>query len=405
MSHHSDFLIITGFILIFSALFKPLLDKFNFPALLGALSLGLLINGGSSLNLYQIHSETRSSLEVLSQLGLMFLLFQVGIRSDLRTLLEQVRKALVLGTTNFLFSGLMAFLGAYYLLGSSLLTSLFVGIALSATSVGVTTGIWSDAGELNTKSGGLLIDMAELDDLFSIAAMIILFSITPMILKGETVALTGKIFTLGMGLLVRSAFLILLCFLFARFIEPRLSQTLVKIDPSKKTLVMVTIGVCCLISILSQKIGFSVAVGAFFAGLAYSTDPNEQNIEETTDFLYKIFSPFFFAGIALSVDLSLVMESFTQGLVLFGVAVFGKVAGVWLPCQFMGEKEDALLLGFSMIPRAEIALFVALTGLNTAGISFSKQTYGAIVFATLFTNLITPLAVQYLFKKRRNSHA
>lgn len=127
----------------------------------------------------------------------------MGLKSDFERLLDQPPEASWIGLGNVLGSGGIAFLTAYNLIGWPLLPSLFVATALTATSVGVTVAIWEEAGQIDTREGTTLLDVAELDDLMGILLMTLLFSAAPLLRSsGDADLLSTPATTLG-GMLLK----------------------------------------------------------------------------------------------------------------------------------------------------------------------------------------------------------
>lgn len=399
MEHGENFLLFVGIIFALSALVRIGCKSFRLPPAVGYLCVGLALNFLNER--YGFFSEnSKHHLKLFSELGLMLLLFKVGIGSDVKQLIKQFKKALVLAASNFLISGFLGFLATYYVLQVDLLTSLFVGAALSATSVGVTSAVWSESGQLKSSNGSLLIDMAEIDDILGILAMIILFALAPRIANGESILLDWELVGTILSILVKTVILVTFCYSFAKYVEPWISQRAEDADSSYMFLCAITVGVCTLISYLSVKLGFSIAVGAFFAGLAYSKDPNENKIENGLELVYLLLVPFFFVGISMAVDLAKISEAIMPGIILSVVAIAGKIIGVVLPAKFLRIEGKSLLLGVSMIPRAEIALVIMVAGVSMPGVNVSSTIYISVIFVSIVTCVMGPLWTNYILQRQ-----
>lgn len=126
-------------------------------------------------------ASTGSLLDFLGTVGVVFLLFGVGLKTDIRGLREVLSRAGWIWAGNVLLSGGVGFLAARYLLDATFLPSLMVAVALTATSVGVTVGVWDSRDALDSRAGNILLDVAELDDISAVVLMALLFAVLPTI--------------------------------------------------------------------------------------------------------------------------------------------------------------------------------------------------------------------------------
>jgi Kef-type K+ transport system membrane component KefB len=286
---------------------------------------------------------------------------------------------------------------AAYLLGLGWLTSLVLGVALTATSVGVTAGVWQQSGHLDSEQGRLLIDTAELDDISGVVLMALLFAALPAIresggpllpvLGGTTLVFLAK-------LLAFTAF----CALFARFMEKPLISSFKRLEAPPEPMIMAA-GVALIIASLADFLGFSLAIGAFFAGLVFSRDPRTLKMEASFVPLYDFFSPFFFVGIGLEIAPEALLSGLGLGSVLLLVAVAGKVAANLLPVWLMSGLGAGLVIGASMVPRAEIAMVIMQQGLAQGPWAVPQEVYAAMVVVTAGTCILAPLGVRGLLER------
>ncbi|MEJ2628671.1 MAG: cation:proton antiporter, partial [bacterium] len=189
--------LLVGLIIVISILIRSFLVKIRVPSMIGFFILGFSLRVVNSS--FQILSPVDLDVfDFLAKIGVIVLLFRIGLESNLSGLISQFRHAVVNWISDFLISGLIGFFVAYTLFDLSLIPSLFVGIALTATSVGISVGVWQEAKALKTPTGELLTDVAELDDISGIVAMAILFAVIPVLKNGTE----GNQLT---GLMVKSA--------------------------------------------------------------------------------------------------------------------------------------------------------------------------------------------------------
>ena len=146
--------------------------------------------------------------------------------------------------------------------------------------------------------------------------------------------------------------------------------------------------------------GFSVAIGAFFAGLLFSRDPRSVKLDASFDTFYELFVPFFFIGIGLKIDLAALSTAFDLGMFLLIVAVLGKFVGVAVPVLLMNaEWKSAILLGVSMALRAEIAMIVMQHGLQIGAGTVPPRVFAAMVVVSAATSILVPLVLRPLLRR------
>ena len=200
----------------------------------------------------------------------------------------------------------LGYLVMIYLLGFAQIPSLIAAVALTATSIGVSLAMWRQHEALGTRKGQILTDVAEMDDLSGVALMVLLFAILPVLRETEdAVSANGEIFRalLGTGGAFFLSFVLFagLCIAFARYGEERLT-TAFKRFASQPELMVFVAGIAILIAGVAAWLEFSAALGALFAGLAFSRDPEAVNIDAGFSGVYHLLAPFFFIGIGLAVE-------------------------------------------------------------------------------------------------------
>ncbi len=391
-------ILLIGCVIVLTMLLKAGLKKVGVPPLVGYFILGFLLS--LTNNQWHILSSACAEIfEFLAKIGLICLLFRVGLESNLQGLLAQLRRATIIWIGNVGISGLMGFFTAFYLLHLTLITSLIIAVASTATSVGISVAVWEEQEALSSASGELLVDVAELDDITAVVVMAMLFTLLPS-LKGEGGSwsllpeLAGTLSFFTLKFLFFGAF----CFFFAQYMEQPMTKYFRHLRPAQDVmLIVVSIGF--IIAALAELLGFSLAVGAFFAGLVFSRDPDTIKIEGSFLPLYELFTPLFFIGIGLDLDASSMVPALGLGLILTGAAVAGKVIGAGVPVGLMSGLSGGLLIGVSMVPRAEIAMIIMHRGLKLGDWAVPANVYGAMVLVSALTCIGAPPVVRYLFNK------
>lgn len=390
-------LLLVGIVIALTTLVRSVLGRLSLPALVGYLSLGVLINALDRMWPF-LTPEVEHGFRFLQDVGVVVLLFRIGLESNLPALVHQMRRASELWAGNITLSAGLAFIATFVVLSYGLLPSLFVTAALTATSVGVSTAVWNEAGAIGTDTGALLIDVAELDDISAVIFMSVLFASVPSLhseLGGASLSAIGR--EVGFLILKFIGFCAG-CFLFSKYVEAHLTSWFGKLDPDLGPMLLVVgLGFC--IAVLAAWLGFSLAIGAMFAGLAFSRDPREKRIDRSFAALFGFFSPFFFIGIGLSVEMTGFGQALGLGAVLLAVAVAGKIVGTWLTAAATVGGTAGVLIGVSMVPRAEVAMIIMQHGRALGDWAVPPELFAAMVLVTLATCLFTPPVVHLLLRK------
>ncbi len=391
-------ILLTGAVVAVAIPVKGVLERTPVPPLVGFLLMGL------GLRLADDHwgllgTGALDVFRYLAKVGVVMLLFRIGLESNLRGLLAQLRRASLVWVADVAISGTLAFWAAYSLLGMTLLTSLVVATAMTATSVGISVAVWERANALDSPDGELLIDVAELDDISAVILMALLFAVLPMIrtegLDWDLLPVVGRTAGIFLAKLVGFGGL---CALFAHFLEEPMTRSFRRICP-RPNLMLLVVGIGLIFAALAGMLGFSLAIGAFFAGLVFSRDPESVKLEAAVLPLYALFTPFFFIGIGLDLDPGSLTAAATAGGILLLVAVGAKLVADGLPVAALRGAKAGVLLGVSMVPRAEISMIIMHKGLRLGDWAVTPRAFGAAVVVSAGTCMIVPLVVRSLLER------
>ncbi|MDC0832798.1 cation:proton antiporter [Geitlerinema sp. CS-897] len=387
-----------GIILTLAILIKAIFNRKGIPALVGFLGLGFLLN---LLNIqFQFIDEVGYEVfEFLAELGIISLLFRVGLESDLAGLKKQLPRASLIWVFDVLVNATFGFFAAYVLLEQALIPSLFVAIAMTATSVGVSVAVWQNQNATDSPDGELLLDVAELDDISGAVLMALLLALAPTIYHSGSQGSLGALAletsgTFFLKAIVFGAF----CFCFSQYIEKKLTTWFNRIEPKPDPMLEV-VGIGFIIASIAGLLGFSVAIGAFFAGLVFSRDPDAVKIDASFDAIYELFTPFFFIGIGLKLEPSALITGLGWGAILLVAAVAGKLLGAGVPALLKTQWKGATLIGVSMIPRAEISTIVMQKGLALGSWAVSDRVFAAMVVVSAMTTTVIPILLSSLLDK------
>ncbi|MBD3386991.1 cation:proton antiporter [candidate division KSB1 bacterium] len=397
--HLSLLVLLFGGLIVAAILLKTWLSRIGIPPMIGYLALGLALRIIADQT-GMLSKEGEEVVHFLAQIGVITLLFRVGLESHLSGLLKQLRSASFIWIFNIIISGAIGYAAAYYLLGLPFLSSLVIAVAMTATSVGIPAKVWSDEKKLDTPQGELFLDVAELDDVSGVVLMSLLFSILPVLQSGSgdggLLAVTMK--NLGLFVLKLVGFAGA-CFLFSNYLEERFTGYLRKKE-SGPDLMLVVAGTGVVIAAVAGLLGFSAAIGAFFAGLAFSRDPQRVKVDAAFSSIYDLFTPFFFIGIAMRMAPSAMSSSMLLALlVLLIAAVAGKIIGTCLPAWRSLGTAGALLLGVSMIPRAEITMLIMQRAHESSGGVISENIYSAMILVSAITCVTVPFLLRRKIQK------
>jgi Kef-type K+ transport system membrane component KefB len=390
-------ILLFGGILVITNLMRGGLKRANIPSLAGFIVLGIIIRLVDSQAGF-LTEEFSGIFDFLAEAGVILLLFRVGLESNLSGLRRQLKQASIIWLSNIVFSGILGYIVAYFVFELTLIQSLFIAIALTATSVAISVGVWHEARAIKSPTGQLLVDLAEMDDVSGIFLMTILFSVAP-VLRGSAQGSLLPTISAVIGLsLVKFIGYGAACMAFSRFVEPHLTGFLKRLLPVPGQTVALA-GFAFIIAALAGLIGFSVAIGAFFAGLIFSRDPQAVKLDTPFTILYDFIAPFFFINIGLLIDPSSLNAAAPMVLILLGIAIIGKVVGTGGPALLTSKWTTALLLGVSMVPRAEIAMVIMHRGLNLGEWAVPKEVFSSMVLMSLITAIIVPVSLHVMLKR------
>jgi Kef-type K+ transport system membrane component KefB len=386
-----------GGLLVLNIFLRMGMKKIGMPSLIGFLALGFLFRVVDSRTGF-MSQEADQVFHFLANIGLITLLFRVGLESNLKGLIKQIHHASLIWTGDILLSGILGFAVSRWFLGLGSIPSLFLAVAMTATSVSVSLSVWQEEDAIRSPVGELLIDVAEMDDISGIILMTLLLSAVAGN-AGSAGAAAGAGLARTLGLIILKLLLFGgLCVAFSLFIEKRLLRFFSKRTPSPEPMLIVS-GLGIIIAGTGVLLGFSLAIGAFFAGLVFSRDPKSVKWDASFSALYDIFAPFFFIGIGLRMAPESLTRAVGLGSILFVLAVLGKLIGDGTLSLAVTDPVSSALISVSMVPRAEIAMVVMQRGHELGSWAVSDAVFSAMVLVSLTTCVVSPAALRRLLRK------
>jgi len=393
---HAAILLLMGLVSLLAVPMRALFARVSMPSMIGFILLGVALSIGSAMTGFA-NDTLNEQVPFLAKIGIVVLLFRIGLESDLDKLRRQLGRAALIWLPNMVLGAAAAFALVVFWPGLGLIPALFTGIAASATSIGVSAGIWEASGALDSGTGALLLDAAELDDISAVVLLSVLFAVAPLLQQPEGAAILAPALKAGAIQLLLTALFSIACYLFSRWLEKPLSDGFAKLSPTHGPIVLAA-GAAFVIASMAEFMGLSMAIGALFAGLAFSRDPAERSIDETFGILLTVFGPFFFVAIGLSVDTTVLGGAIGLAAALAGMALIGKLLGAGFPAAVMLGWRQGALIGFSMVPRAEIFLLVMLYGLTLGPWAVPQVLYNAAVLTSIVTCIIGPAIVGMMLR-------
>jgi Kef-type K+ transport system membrane component KefB len=399
-------------ILLTAQVFGLVFKRLGIPAVLGEVSAGIVL-GPSLLGIV----EFNDAIKVLAEIGIILLLFQVGLEVDFKGLVRSGLWAAVVALVGALLPFAGGFAVAHYLFHLPVATSLFIGGALTATSIGITIRVLSDLGKDKERFAQIVLGAAVLDDVLGVILLTAVYEFARS--GGFEPASTARLAFFIVFFLVVAPFVTQvvakLLFLVVEFFNREEARKVRKLSPeeiSKEEIAVIPPVVMSIVlgaSYLAHKFGSPSILGTFTAGLALSENfPVAkmfqlkkviiEKIEETVFVLVWIFGPIFFVGVGLAINLREIdfssPEFWLLSLSLLAVAIVGKVAaGFFVRGVSLKEKT---IIGFSMLPRGEVGLIFAEFG-RAMGV-INPTEYAVVVFVVAITTLIAPIALKLLLK-------
>jgi Kef-type K+ transport system membrane component KefB len=397
-------------ILLAAKLGSDLAVRLGQPAVLGELTMGVLLGSSSALGVHFFEVfKTDPAIDLFAHLGVLLLLFEVGLESTVAQMLKVGLSSLLVAVLGVVAPFALGWgVGAVFLPRAGLFVHAFLGATLSATSVGITARVLKDLGKSQTKEARVILGAAVIDD---VLGLLILAVVTGMIAaadKGGSLSYT----TVGLIFVKALVFLVGSLALGVRF-SPRLFRLAAKLQ-ARGVLLALGLAFCFLLAWLASFIGLAPIVGAFAAGLILEdvhykefTDRGEHGMEELIAPISSFLAPVFFVVMGLRTELAVFADVKVLGLALAltVAAVLGKQV-----CSLgvLDKDIDRLSVGFGMIPRGEVGLIFANIGatLTLGGEPVvSREEFSAVVVMVIVTTLLTPPALKWSLGRKRGAAA
>jgi Kef-type K+ transport system membrane component KefB len=387
-------------VLVIAKLGGELAIRLGQPAVLGELLAGVVLGNLTLLHIGWFETiEADPAIDLLARIGVLILLFEVGLESTVKQMLR-------VGVAAFLVAvvGVAATFALGWGVGALLVPELgpyvhaFLGATLSATSVGITARVLKDLGASQRDEARIILGAAVIDDVLGLVVLAVVSGIIVAADQG------GSLSPLAIGVILLKASAFLVGSLAVGVAAAPYLFRFASLLRARGVLLAVGVAICFSFSWLASAIGLAAIVGAFAAGLVLEdvhyrdfTDRGEHGLEELLQPISSLLVPFFFILMGMRTDLASFADLEVLGLAaaLTLAAIVGKQAcslAVW------GRPIDRLSIGIGMIPRGEVGLIFANIGLGlTLGGKpiISIELYSAVVVMVIVTTLVTPPALKW----------
>lgn len=383
----AQFLLVLIAILASAKLLGELAERLRQPAVLGELIAGVLLGG----SLFGMVDPSNEVIHLLAEVGVVLLLFQIGLETNLGRLLQVGTASALVATIGVV----LPFVGGYFAalaLGLTPMVAAVCGAALTATSVGITARVLSDLGRLQEPESQIVLGAAVIDDIIGL----VILAVVAGVLSGAELTAGGIARTTLIAFGFVAAVVIV-----GRIVVPPLFELLARIG-SEDTLATMALSLAFLVCYLADVSGSALIIGAFAAGLTLAPTRHAKVIEHGVLRLGMFFVPIFFVSVGAAVDVGAFADPQVMlvGGVLILIAIVGKVAAGFAPFWFRGNK---LVIGVGMVPRGEVGLIFAQMGLATGALTTGL--FSALTMMVMVTTFIAPPLLRVLFPPRRQGPA
>lgn len=377
----SDLLLTIALVLVAAKLGGAASQRFGLPAVFGKLVVGLAL-GPAVLNLL----EPSESLNNLADIGIILLMFIAGLETDVAQM-RRVGVAALLAATGGVALPMTAGVGLGYAFGMGTAQAFFLGAVLTATSVGITAQTLTELGKLQSREGSAILAAAVIDDVMGVLVLSMVLGFS----GGGNPALP----------IVKMALFIPLAFVVGIFVMPLVIDRILHLH-ERETRTAIIIGIALIYAWTAEHWGGLAAItGAYIAGMMVArTEISEHATESMNKIAYAFFIPIFFVVVGLKMDSSALREAPLFAAVLIGVAIVTKIVGAFGGALAGGfNVRDATRVGYGMVSRGEVALVVAVVGLQY-GLLDDKE-FSATILMTLATTLVAPLLLKWAYRAER----
>ena len=411
-------LLTLAIVFILAKTMSRVVSKLGAPGLIGEIVLGVVLanlvlgdfNVAEVLDIRD-GDETKDVLEIFSELGVIFLLFTVGLETRVKDLTSVGKAAVLVAVMGVVIPFIVGYAYVMLFYDGEFYHSMFMGAAMVATSVGITARVIKDMGLMDVKESRIIIGAAVIDD---ILGMIVLAIVSGMAKTGEI-----EIFNVIKVAAIAIAFVLLVLFIAGKIL-PTIHRKIREYNdrriaedpdflPFRANMFIVALAVCLVFAYFADYVGLATIIGSFLGGMLFAEHAWEWKLEEKFESISTLFVSFFFVYVGMNVDLQMFFdkpELLITAAIVIVLACLTKYIGCGLGAKIADphlEKSSFNIIGCGMMPRGEVGIIVALIGTkilvdNSAAVS--SEMYAIIVLMCIATTIIAPPILSVLYGKK-----
>lgn len=366
-------------ILVVAGIVTIVFKKLKQPLVLGYVVAGFLVSPHMP---YIMSVADRADISTWGDIGVMFLLFSLGLDFSFKKILKMGASPII-STCPIVFCMMMLGIVTGHLFGWSRMDSIFLGGMLAMSSTTIIYKAFDDLGLRQQRFAGLVMSVLILEDILAIVMMVMLSAIA----NGSNPD-GGQM----IGSLMKIGFFLILWFVVGIFLIPLMLRSMRKFI-NNETLLIVALGLCCAMAVLSTKVGFSSAFGAFVMGSILAETIEAERIIKVVEPVKNLFGAVFFVSVGMLVDPAILVEYSWPIVTLVLVIILGQVIFGSLSFLIGGQSlKSAMQCGFSMAQIGEFSFIIASLGLSLGVIG--KFLYPVVVAVSVITTFLTPYMIR-----------
>lgn len=343
-------------------------------------------------SVFEVQSEF---ISILSELGVIILLFEIGLESDLKELIRVGPQAAVVAVVGVVVPFVLGTVGLVTIFHTPTIPAVFAGAALTATSIGITAKVLAEINQLSSNEGQIIIGAAVLDDILGIVVLAVVASLV----KTGEIQITNIIY-----LIISAGAFVIGAIVLGRFLSP-FYVSLIDRMKTRGQLLLVSLSFAFILAYVAQVIQLEAILGSFAAGLIIAETEKRKELEEQILPIADFFVPIFFVCVGAKTNLTVlnpVDPNNRAGLIiaafLIVVAILGKVVTGFT--VFGKEGLNKLAIGVGMIPRGEVGLVFAAVGSESGALD--QATDVAIIMMVILTTFVAPPLLRIVFKEKES---
>jgi Kef-type K+ transport system membrane component KefB len=414
-SHSLDPAVLIGVavMLVIAKLMGELFERLRQPAVLGELIAGILLGNLVILGFTRAEAlKTNETVAALAELGVIILLFEVGLESDLKEMMEVGWSSLLVAVLGIIAPFLLGWtVSAYLIPDEDRLAHIFIGATLCATSVGITARVFKDLGKLGTREARIILGAAVIDDVLGL----LILAVVAGAIRASASGASLSMFNVALIAFKSLAFLVG-SIVVGQLVVPRMLRGAGRLE-TRGVLLTLAISFCLVLAWAAAKVGLAPIVGAFAAGLILDEvhykptgGRTERDLHDLLQPVSTVLVPIFFVLMGLKVDLRIFTHVNILGLA--AALTVAAIAGKQICALGVVERGvNRWAVGLGMIPRGEVGLIFAGIGATLMLPSSTGETipvissaiFGAVVIMVIITTLITPITLKWSLGRKRTN--